>query len=113
MIKADTVEEVMALEWVIDEHNQFILEVECNGCKARFWMHGRPNYCDRGHWQVACDYWHNKEGFNTLDQADLFPRIYMSLDTATDEIRKFIAWRAFKHSDGLQELAEHNGKNWI
>jgi hypothetical protein len=101
-------EEIMALEWELDEYNQYLLRVRCNGHEGYFWMHGRPNYCDRGHWQVQCDYWRNPQGINTLDRADLFPRIYMSLESAKDEIARFIAWRALKISEGLDELVRHN-----
>jgi hypothetical protein len=78
--------------------------------KACFHMHARPNYCDRGHWQVECEYYCNELGINTIDAADFFPRLYMGLETAKSEIQRFVAWRAFKYSEGLVELVEHNAK---
>jgi hypothetical protein len=106
--KAETFDEVMALEWDLDKDGYFNLSVEVNDCKAFFFIQPRPNYCDRGHWFVMCDFFTNSEGINTLDHADLFPRPYMSLSVAKDEIQRFIAWRALKVSEGSEELFKHH-----
>ncbi len=106
--KANTLEEVMKLKWHLDEFNYYNLSVEVNGCRAKFHLHGRPNYCDRGHWQVMCESFTNREGINTIDQAEGFPRLFMSLDVAKSETLKFIAWRALKQSEGADELFSHH-----
>lgn len=108
--EANTFEEVMALEWEIDEYGYHLLTIRVNKFEAHFFMEPRPVYCDRGHWMVMCEYWRDADGINTLDRSDFFPRIYMSLDVAKDEIQRFIAWRALKVSEGHDELCEHHGK---
>jgi hypothetical protein len=52
----------------------------------------RPNYCDRGHWQV----WLEFNAFPDLDHQDAFPRYFMRAETAKQELEDFIRWRLWK-----------------
>jgi hypothetical protein len=49
----------------------------------------RPSYCDRGRWMFRCD-------LPDLDHADGFPRYYMDLERAKDEIVAWFAWRLWR-----------------
>ena len=60
------------------------------GDRMLAWIQKRPNYCDRGHWQL------NVEGVTDLDDADRFPRYYMRLEVAKAETIAFLAWRLHK-----------------
>jgi hypothetical protein len=106
--EANTFEEIMALEWEQDEYGYLWLRVNVNNHRASFYMQPRPNYCDRGHWQVMCEGFWDENKINSIDEADFFPRLYMSLASAKDEIQRFVAWRALKQSDGFEELVKHN-----
>jgi hypothetical protein len=112
--EVESAEEILDLDWQRDDHGYFWLRVRGNGHETVLYMTGRPNYCDRGHWQVICDYYHGSTpGIDTIDHADFFPRLYMSLDVAKSEIQKFVAWRMFQESDGLNELVEENRRKAI
>ncbi len=50
----------------------------------------RPGYCDRGHWRVQVD------AVPDLDEQDAFPRYFMRLSTAKQELVEFLAWRLHK-----------------
>jgi len=49
----------------------------------------RPAYCDRGHWLGNVE-------IPGLDNADMWPNYYMSLQRAKDEIRDFLKWRIYQ-----------------
>jgi hypothetical protein len=49
----------------------------------------RPGYCDRGHWWVKCC-------LPGLDNADGFPRYYMSETAAKLETIMWLNWRLWK-----------------
>jgi hypothetical protein len=51
------------------------------------WIEKRAGHCDRGHY-VA-----NVTGIESIDSQDGFPRYYMSLERAKDEMREWLAWR--------------------
>jgi hypothetical protein len=59
------------------------------------WIHKRPHYCDRGHWQVQV------ECVPALDAADCFPRYFMRRETAQQELIEFLAWRL--HGERIAE----------
>jgi len=50
----------------------------------------RPKYCDRGHWYAKV------EGIPGIDEADKFPRYYMDLSAAMDEMKSWLCWRLYK-----------------
>lgn len=50
------------------------------------WVQPRPDYCDRGHWQAQIER-------HDLDFADNFPRYFMRLETAKQEMLDFVRWR--------------------
>lgn len=54
------------------------------------WIDRRPGYCDRGHWRAGV------ECVPTIDEADQFPRYFMRLAVAKQELVEFLAWRLFK-----------------
>lgn len=56
------------------------------------WICRRPNYCDRGHWQVGVE----KFAVRDLDGQDAFPKYFMRLETAKQELVEFMAWRLHK-----------------
>lgn len=64
------------------------------------WIHKRPGYCDRGHWQAQV------ECVPSLDEADQFPRYFMRIEIAKQELVEFIAWRLFKSR--VVETSVHN-----
>ena len=46
----------------------------------------RPTYCDRGHWYAKVfGIW--------TDEADGFPRYFMDLQRAKDEMHEWLIWR--------------------
>lgn len=80
--------------WKLDETktlNLFVVNPQTGGL-VHAWISARPNYCDRGHYQV------NVSGIPDLDGADMFPRYYLSLVTAMTECEKFLEWRLLKVS---------------
>ncbi len=64
--------------------------MDSSGNEMLAWIQSRPIYCDRGHWEaninVPCG----------LDGQDGFPRYYMLLETAKQEIEDFLPWRLHK-----------------
>lgn len=56
------------------------------------WIDRRPGYCDRGHWRAGI------ECVPSLDEHDEFPRYFMRLRTAKQEIVEFLSWRLFKQN---------------
>lgn len=60
------------------------------------WIHHRPHYCDRGHWQVGVEAF----AVHGLDGQDAFPRYFMRLETAKQELAEFMAWRVYKVRSG-------------
>jgi hypothetical protein len=106
--EANTAEEIMALDWDLDKYGYYTLNVRVGNKLARVFIEPRPNYCDRGHWFVNCEYFTDEIGINSIDRGDCFPRPYMSLDVAKSETLKFIVWRALKQSEGSDELFSHN-----
>lgn len=63
-----------------------------NGDDVLGWICRRPNYCDRGHWQVGIE----ALAVRDLDGQDAFPRYFMRLETAKQELVEFLAWRLHK-----------------
>jgi len=85
--KPAMVEEI-ELIWKSNQEFENLEELFLNGSMVA-WLHKRPNYCDRGHWQVNAS-------IHDLDAADSFPRYYMKHDVAVAETEAFIKWRLFK-----------------
>jgi hypothetical protein len=56
-------------------------------------LEARPHYCDRGHFYVKCFL----PGF---DEADGFPRYYMSKQAAISETEAFLRWRLWRQRTG-------------
>lgn len=82
--------------WELDDDGVLNLRFKTNNVpsppgEVHVFISPRPNYCDRGHWQlnIECGAMH-------LDAADRFPRYYMRLETAIDEAERFLAWRLNK-----------------
>jgi hypothetical protein len=50
------------------------------------WVQNRPDYCDRGHWHANIER-------GDLDAQDAFPRYFMRLATAKQEMMDFVRWR--------------------
>jgi hypothetical protein len=81
--------------WFIDEygiHNwKFIMELRDQHGTRIYHIHAhitpRPAYCDRGHFHL------NVDGPFNFDNADSFPRYYMSLERAKLETVDFVQWR--------------------
>jgi hypothetical protein len=61
-----------------------------DGDRLLAWVHERPAYCDRGHWQL------NVECVPDLDSQDMFPRYFMRFEHAQREAVEFLEWRLFK-----------------
>lgn len=74
--------------WKLDESQTLNLFVG----KVHVWISARPDYCDRGHYQL------NLSGIPDIDGADMFPRYYMSFVTAMAEAERFLDWRLNKQS---------------
>jgi len=51
------------------------------------WIENRQHYCDRGHWKAM------PELIDSLDDQDAFPRYFMRLETAKQEMIDFVRWR--------------------
>ena len=58
-----------------------------HGSKMIAWIESRPHYCDRGHWKAMTDIPCG------IDHQDGFPRYYMRLEIAKQEIEDFLMWR--------------------
>lgn len=71
------------MEWVVDNYNCLNLHIG----KAHVWIQKRPTYCDRGH------YCANVNGIPSIDGADSFPRYFMDLERAKDEMSEWLQWR--------------------
>jgi hypothetical protein len=70
-------------EWLLDEYDCWTLEIG----HAKVRLMKRPPYCDRGHWLASVD------GIPSIDHADSFPRYFMNLTRAKDELRDWLHWR--------------------
>lgn len=75
--------------WTESEHGTLFGLVDANG-QMLAWINQRPGYCDRGHWGVGV------ECVPSLDHQDAFPRYFMRLETAKQELIEFLAWRLFR-----------------
>lgn len=110
----DCPEDILGLDWILDSYGYWWLRVVgSNGQKTTLFIQPRANYCDRGHWQVICEYYCSEHGMDTIDGADCFPRMFMSLEVAKREIQEWIAWRMYKHSKDVGELVAHNAARVI
>ena len=58
----------------------------------------RPSYCDRGHYHAGIEIL-----IEGMDVQDGFPRYYMRLETAKDEIERFLNWRIEKVRSDLKD----------
>lgn len=72
-------------KWIRDREYPGLEEYFVEGNLAA-WLHKRPHYCDRGHWEVNCE-------LPGIDDADRFPRYYMDYETAKKETERFVEWR--------------------
>ena len=57
------------------------------------WMQRRPAYCDRGHWIAHVERANGAGVEYSIDDADKWPRYYMSFDRMVDEVRDWLEWR--------------------
>jgi hypothetical protein len=64
---------------------------DANGVQIVTWIAKRPSYCDRG--SVSA----HIEGISSIDEADGFPRYYMTMEVAKREMKEWLLWRVFKH----------------
>lgn len=88
-----TVNDLDRLEWTVNPHHR-MLELKfksATGSDCSVYLSQRQGYCDRGHFQVNI----NMPGY-FIDYADGFPRYYMSLQRAKEEVIDFLKWRMFK-----------------
>lgn len=78
-------------EWKLDEYGYWnIHTADPSGWPVHVWLEPRNSYCDRGHWKASVD------GIVGLDAADCFPRYYMRLEVAKQEMADWLRWRLFK-----------------
>lgn len=77
-------------EWTLDEYGTLNLRKG----RAHVWIEQRPPYCDRGHF-IA-----NVMGIPTIDHQDAFPRYYMRLDVAKQEMAEWLDWRLKREREG-------------
>jgi len=75
------------IEWRVNPEHPNLHEARVNG-RMVGWLHKRPDYCDRGHWQAAIELEH--------DIQDAFPRYFMRFETAKQEMEDFLRWRLWK-----------------
>lgn len=78
------------LKWVYNEEFGGLYDGMIDGKLAAF-IQMRPHYCDRGHWHANIE----MGGLN-IDHQDMFPRYYMRLAVAKQEIEEFLDWRINK-----------------
>lgn len=79
-------------EWD-EKHLTWEMRATCEGHPANeavVYISPRNSYCDRGHWQAHVD------GIPSIDHADSFPRYFMRLSVAKQEMGEWLAWRLFK-----------------
>lgn len=76
-------------EWKIDAYGCYVITQHETGRRMAF-IQRRPSYCDRGRWQASV------ECIPDIDAQDGFPRYYMTLEHAIDEITSWLNWRLFK-----------------
>lgn len=76
------------IAWVKGPDIRDLFTIHINGYEVG-WITKRPDYCDRGHWQVNIS-------LPDLDGADGFPRYYMSRKVAVSETEAFLKWRLWK-----------------
>lgn len=94
-----SIEELMRkFSWQWEKNPTYIdlYELRDEGCRLLGWAHKRPHYCDRGHWQVVVH-------VPGLDVQDAFPRYFMRLSTARQELVEFLAWRL--HRERVEETS--------
>ena len=73
---------------------------------AHLWIEKRPHYCDRGHWKgnVRGPLPLIPQPLSDLDEQDGFPRYYMDLSVAKQELRKWLYWRLYQI-----DIPDHSG----
>lgn len=71
-------------EWIVDGDGGWDLRI----AQAWIWLGRRPAYCDRGHYYALI-----LQGIPSLDLADGFPRYFMDLQRAQDELKAWLCWR--------------------
>lgn len=93
-----------SIEWVKDKEYPEIIGVYADETRVG-WMAKRPSYCDRGHWEVNIQYslkYSNIE-IHQIDDADRFPRYYMSKSVAISETEAFLRWRLWKEKTNYDQ----------
>ena len=91
MTKEQGLKEIREAKWVKDKYEWFSLTVTDELDRpvvAQLSL--RPEYCDRGHFQLQMD------GHLHLDGADSFPRFFFSVQEADHHVRSFLRWRLWK-----------------
>jgi len=85
--------DMSTMKWVEDPNSPGLFNAVINVFPLQLlvaWIQKRPAYCDPGHYQA------NINIDVGLDDADGFPRYYMTLETAMKEIELFLDWRINK-----------------
>jgi hypothetical protein len=85
--------ETAVIEWRVHAEIPDLHEAYVRGVMVG-WIHKRPHYCDRGHWQASIEVTFANE--TNLDFADAFPRYFMRFSTAKQEMEDFLRWRIWK-----------------
>lgn len=70
-------------EWIEDDTGT--LNLHKGG--AHVWIVKRPPYCDRGHYHADVG------GIASIDHQDSFPRYFMRLEIAKQEMEEWLDWR--------------------
>ena len=89
-------------QWVWQEFDygrqHSLLAVEC-----RIDIYPRPTYCDRGRWGVYV----LDKGYpinpSPVDTADMFPRLFFSLDRAKAEMEEWMTVRKYTPKESLDD----------
>lgn len=79
--------EPSAIVWIKGGY-QDLFTIVINGYEVG-WITKRPDYCDRGHWQISVS-------LPDIDGADGFPRYYMRREVAVSETEAFLKWRLWQ-----------------
>jgi len=103
-----TAEELKVTEWEENEHGwslkhqsdthtlgYMVKGIEPSPADVDVLIEKRPVYCDRGHWMAKVF------GVPNIDDGDMFPRYFMSLEAAKQEMKAWLVWRIYKETDRI------------
>lgn len=72
-------------------------------------LHPRRPGCDRGRWIAYVHDFGHPTNPREFDQADLFPRYYMNLERAKDELSELLGLRGYTPTPPRWTLLEREG----